>query len=236
MVAGRLRSSSPRSFAAVRLEAARGGGGGPAPDRGSACKLSSGGSFAKPGCAPGSRRALSESHARGGGAGGRGVNGAPESSHTWPCGLMDKALVFGSKDCRPESCQGHACAFVGPAACPRHAARCHLGPRQRAGARRGGGGAVRATRSDTPSKRVGRAGHRRPAPTKGQEAPSERDAPDLTRRPLVGLRGFMKKSRTKDALAPREEGPAQRDDPPRTRTWNLRLRRPTPYPLGQQAT
>ena len=25
------------------------------------------------------------------------------------------------------------------------------------------------------------------------------------------------------------------DDPPRTRTWNLRLRRPTPYPLGQQA-
>ena len=26
------------------------------------------------------------------------------------------------------------------------------------------------------------------------------------------------------------------DDPPRTRTWNLRLRRLTPYPLGQQAT
>ena len=26
------------------------------------------------------------------------------------------------------------------------------------------------------------------------------------------------------------------NDPPRTRTWNLRLRRPTPYPLGQQAT
>ena len=25
------------------------------------------------------------------------------------------------------------------------------------------------------------------------------------------------------------------NDPPRTRTWNLRLRRPTPYPLGQQA-
>ena len=57
----------------------------------------------------------------------------------WPCGLMDKALVFGTKDCRLESCQGHACAFVGPAACPRHAARCHLGPRQRAGARRGRG-------------------------------------------------------------------------------------------------
>ena len=25
----------------------------------------------------------------------------------WPCGLMDKALVFGTKDCRLESCQGH---------------------------------------------------------------------------------------------------------------------------------
>ena len=25
-------------------------------------------------------------------------------------------------------------------------------------------------------------------------------------------------------------------DPPRTRTWNLRLRRPTPYPLGQRAS
>ena len=24
----------------------------------------------------------------------------------WPCGLMDKALLFGSKDCRFESCQG----------------------------------------------------------------------------------------------------------------------------------
>ena len=24
------------------------------------------------------------------------------------------------------------------------------------------------------------------------------------------------------------------NDPPRTRTWNLRLRRPTPYPLGQR--
>ena len=84
---------------------------------------------------------------------------------------------------------------------------------------RGGGGVSRPGDTlGTPSKRVGRAGHRRPAPTKGQEAPSERDAPDLTRRPLVGLRGFMKKSRTKDALAPREEGPAQRDDPPRTRT------------------
>ena len=27
-----------------------------------------------------------------------------------------------------------------------------------------------------------------------------------------------------------------RNDPPRARTWNLRLRRPTPYPLGQQAS
>ena len=25
---------------------------------------------------------------------------------TWPCGLMDKALVLGTKDCRFESCQG----------------------------------------------------------------------------------------------------------------------------------
>ena len=24
----------------------------------------------------------------------------------WPCGLMDKALVFGTKDCRLQSCQG----------------------------------------------------------------------------------------------------------------------------------
>ena len=28
---------------------------------------------------------------------------------------------------------------------------------------------------------------------------------------------------------------ADNNDPPRTRTWNLRLRRPTPYPLGQRA-
>ena len=31
-----------------------------------------------------------------------------------PCGLMDKALVFGTKDCRFESCQGHALR-AGPA-------------------------------------------------------------------------------------------------------------------------
>ena len=29
-----------------------------------------------------------------------------------PCGLMDKALVFGTKDCRFESCQGHLFACV----------------------------------------------------------------------------------------------------------------------------
>ena len=29
------------------------------------------------------------------------------SAWQWPCGLMDKALVFGTKDCRFESCQGH---------------------------------------------------------------------------------------------------------------------------------
>ena len=28
--------------------------------------------------------------------------------HGGPCGLMDKALVFGTKDCSFESCQGHA--------------------------------------------------------------------------------------------------------------------------------
>ena len=28
----------------------------------------------------------------------------------------------------------------------------------------------------------------------------------------------------------------QTSDPPRTRTWNLRLRGPTPYPLGQRAS
>ena len=29
-----------------------------------------------------------------------------------PCGLMDKALVFGTKDCRFESCQGHPLVIV----------------------------------------------------------------------------------------------------------------------------
>ena len=33
---------------------------------------------------------------------------------TRPCGLMDKALVFGTKDCRFESCQGHLPAHVRP--------------------------------------------------------------------------------------------------------------------------
>ena len=30
-----------------------------------------------------------------------------------PCGLMDKALVFGTKDCRFESCQGHPLCLAG---------------------------------------------------------------------------------------------------------------------------
>ena len=42
----------------------------------------------------------------------------------WPCGLMDKALVLGTKDCRFESCQGQfvspwrlvCCVRVGPVA------------------------------------------------------------------------------------------------------------------------
>ena len=32
----------------------------------------------------------------------------PSMATRWPCGLMDKALVFGTKDCRFESCQGQA--------------------------------------------------------------------------------------------------------------------------------
>ena len=32
---------------------------------------------------------------------------AGHAEFRWPCGLMDKALVFGTKDCRFESCQGH---------------------------------------------------------------------------------------------------------------------------------
>ena len=34
---------------------------------------------------------------------------------TRPCGLMDKALVFGTKDCRFESCQGHIALAMLPA-------------------------------------------------------------------------------------------------------------------------
>ena len=37
----------------------------------------------------------------------------------WPCGLMDKALVFGTKDCRLESCQGHFDHGRGRRACRR---------------------------------------------------------------------------------------------------------------------
>ena len=34
-----------------------------------------------------------------------------------PCGLMDKALVFGTKDCRFESCQGHSVVTTPSAGC-----------------------------------------------------------------------------------------------------------------------
>ena len=34
------------------------------------------------------------------------IRNVPQSCK-WPCGLMDKALVFGTTDCRFESCQGH---------------------------------------------------------------------------------------------------------------------------------
>ena len=33
------------------------------------------------------------------------------------CGLMDKALVFGTKDCSFESCQGHLVTYVGWVMC-----------------------------------------------------------------------------------------------------------------------
>ena len=35
------------------------------------------------------------------------INGMVHAARR-PCGLMDKALFFGTKDCRFESCQGHA--------------------------------------------------------------------------------------------------------------------------------
>ena len=51
----------------------------------------------------------------------------------WPCGLMDKALVFGTKDCRFESCQGHgrarSCRNTG--ICEVRCARCRVLLRQR---------------------------------------------------------------------------------------------------------
>ena len=43
--------------------------------------------------------------------------------------------------------------------------------------------------------------------------------------------GFMRVLETCPLLATSLVHPP---DPPRTRTWNLRLRRPTPYPLGQR--
>ena len=33
------------------------------------------------------------------------LKGQPEEFIGWSCGLMDKALVLGTKDCRLESCQ-----------------------------------------------------------------------------------------------------------------------------------
>ena len=39
-------------------------------------------------------------------------NVAIDESFMWPCGLMDKALVFGTKDCRFESGQGHFFGLV----------------------------------------------------------------------------------------------------------------------------
>ena len=33
-------------------------------------------------------------------------NAVDASENIWPCGLMDKALVFGTKDCRFESYRG----------------------------------------------------------------------------------------------------------------------------------
>ena len=35
------------------------------------------------------------------------LQGQPEDFIGWSCGLMDKALVLGTKDCRFESCQDH---------------------------------------------------------------------------------------------------------------------------------
>ena len=41
--------------------------------------------------------------------------------------------------------------------------------------------------------------------------------------------------RERRSHSPSSSKAAYKDDLPRIRTWNLRLRRPTPYPLGQQA-
>ena len=82
-----------------------------------------------------------------------------------------------------------ACVFADPAACPLHAAPCYLGPRQRAGARRRGGSRLGDTLAGHPKQARGSSGP-------PQEAPSERDAPNLTRQPHIGLRDFMRKTRT----------------------------------------
>ena len=45
------------------------------------------------------------------------VLGMSNAFRSWPCGLMDKALVFGTKDCRFESCQGHLARADAPVRC-----------------------------------------------------------------------------------------------------------------------
>ena len=53
-------------------------------------------------------------------------------------------------------------------------------------------------------------------------------------RPLA--RGSIELGKASSWLAARSKSQSfNKSDPPRTRTWNLRLRRPTPYPLGQRA-
>ena len=117
------------------------------------------------------------------------------------------ASVAGTCVCWPRCLRVEGLCLLAPL--PAHRmTRAAIWGRASAPARGGGGGwAARATRSlDTPGKRVGRAGHRRPAPTKGQEAPSERDAPNLTRQPHIGLRDFMRKSRTHERRPSSEGG------------------------------
>ena len=54
---------------------------------------------------------------------------ASAHSHNFrrPCGLMDKALVFGTKDCRFESCQGHVYSLRTPLPSKLHSTRARGG-------------------------------------------------------------------------------------------------------------